>query len=213
MVTVGKLSLKVSKVCQFSSAVQYTVQCSYSIRSMIHDASQIVIKTLQIAAAASIEPFKGQIVGLHELFSALTRSVESSTGGTSGAIYAIFFNALSNSIRNTPQGSRSMTAVIATALSAALSQLFTYTTARCGHKTLMDALIPFVEVFSSTLDVRTAVEAANEGAQATRTLKAVLGRASYVGDEAFEVDGGIPDPGALGVVSVLRGIEAVVGRC
>lgn len=77
---------------------------------------------------------------------------------------------------------------------------------------MMDALIPFVEIFGTTLDLGAAVSAADQGAQATRTLKAVLGRASYVGDEAFNVDGGIPDPGALGVVSVLKGIEAVVGK-
>ena len=69
----------------------------------------------------------------------------------------------------------------------------------------MDALIPFVETFQKTLDFGEAVKDAEKGGAGTRQLDAVLGRASYVGKEAFGEDG-IPDPGALGVVSVLNGI-------
>ena len=48
---------------------------------------------------------------------------------------------------------------------------------------------------------------AEKGAEGTRKLNALLGRASYIGKESFEREGGgVPDPGALGVVSVLKGI-------
>lgn len=70
----------------------------------------------------------------------------------------------------------------------------------------MDALIPFTEAFASGSSLEAAVMEARNGAEATRKLDAVLGRASYVGKEIFEVEGGIPDPGAMGVVSVLQGI-------
>ena len=73
----------------------------------------------------------------------------------------------------------------------------------------MDTLIPFVETFRQTLNFGEAVKYGEKGAEETRGLDAVLGRASYVGKDAFG-KGGIPDPGALGVVSVLKGILKVV---
>lgn len=76
----------------------------------------------------------------------------------------------------------------------------------------MDALIPFVETFESTKDLEAAIVESQNGVEATRKLDAVLGRASYVAKENFsrEEHDGIPDPGALGVVSILRGIGATL---
>ena len=70
----------------------------------------------------------------------------------------------------------------------------------------MDALIPFVMTFSGGSTLEAAVMESRKGAENTRKLDAVLGRASYVSKETFEREGGIPDPGAMGVVSVLQGI-------
>lgn len=74
----------------------------------------------------------------------------------------------------------------------------------------MDALIPFVEAVQNT-SLQNAYQEARNGADATRAMEAVLGRASYVGKEIFTEQDGIPDPGALGVVSVLRGICIALG--
>ena len=49
--------------------------------------------------------------------------------------------------------------------------------------------------------------AAVEGAEATRTMSAVAGRASYVPDSQVQ---GTPDPGAMAVALVL---QAVVRTC
>jgi dihydroxyacetone kinase len=137
-------------------------------------------------------------------------------GGTSGALYAIFLNALANAlpsphlptnVKFTTDLNISLT--LATALPVALAELSLYTTARRGHKTLMDALIPFVETFASTLNFRQALEEARKGAEGTRELDAQLGRATYVGREGMEIER-VPDPGALGVVSVLMGIADIL---
>lgn len=71
----------------------------------------------------------------------------------------------------------------------------------------MDALIPFVAKFQETLDFDQALELANKQAHGTRGLDAMLGRASYVSKEHIEREGGVPDPGAIGVVSVLQGLQ------
>lgn len=142
------------------------------------------------------------------IFRVISNTIESSMGGTSGAIYAIFFNAVTNYLSSPFDGSDSgfLSMRIRLALNSGVAQLCRYTSARKGHKTLMDALIPFTEAFASGSSLEAAVMEARNGAEATRKLDAVLGRASYVGKEIFEVEGGIPDPGAMGVVSVLQGI-------
>lgn len=145
---------------------------------------------------------------LIHIFQAIATTVERSMGGTSGAIYAIFFNALANSLSSNLSSSSpaiSVVKLLSRSLSQALEELCRYTTARKGHRTLMDALVPFVETFSHTTDFGNVVESASEGADGTRSMNALLGRASYVGKEAFGSDG-VPDPGALGIVSVLEGI-------
>lgn len=132
-------------------------------------------------------------------------------GGTSGAIYAIFFNAVSTAIRTMPSDDSTLK-ILQRSLEYGLKELCQYTTARIGDRTLMDALIPFVNVFARGNDFNTAVAAACEGAAKTKSMAAMLGRASYVSKEQYEAEGGIPDAGALGIVSILEGISQALSR-
>lgn len=147
--------------------------------------------------------------------------IEDSMGGTSGAIYAIFFNAVSNALypewqstaTNPSLENISMLALISRALQHGLLELYQYTYARRGHRTLMDALIPFVETLAKDdLDLKKACTAAADAAEGTRFLSATFGRASYVNKDQFDKESGIPDPGALGVVSVVEGISNGIER-
>jgi dihydroxyacetone kinase len=133
-------------------------------------------------------------------------------GGTSGAIYAIYINAVASSLANMKRtivspSDASVSRCMAIALQGGLEELYKYTLARRGHRTLMDALIPFVETFCKSLDFQEAILAAQKGCEETRMMEATLGRASYVGRDRFVENGGIPDPGALGIVSILKGIQ------
>ncbi|KAK5060142.1 hypothetical protein LTR84_010026 [Exophiala bonariae] len=133
--------------------------------------------------------------------------VENTMDGTSGAIYAIFLNALAHGLREQDTGSSKEVdaKVWAAALKSSLQALAKYTPAAVGDRTLMDALVPFVETLDSTGDVKKAAEAAKEGAEKTKNLKASLGRAVYVGAEQ-EWMGKIPDPGAWGLQEFLVGL-------
>lgn len=135
-------------------------------------------------------------------------------GGTSGAIYAIFLNAVANSLITTGSSSLEipLEKLISNSLCQGLNELCRYTPARVGHRTLMDALIPFVNCLSKSGCLHQAIQDARKGAEGTRNMAAALGRASYVDQDRFEEEGGIPDPGALGVVSILRGIEASLNQ-
>lgn len=162
---------------------------------------------LYLALLEETKSIEGSIA-VHQLFRHAATAAERGMGGTSGAIYAIFLNALANSLSRRA-AEDSWAAVVPAALSDALNELFKYTLARKGHRTLMDALIPFVEALQgASSSFEEAIEQAILGAESTRRMEAAMGRASYVSKDVFEKEGGVPDPGALGVVSVLKGISA-----
>ncbi|KAF7512114.1 hypothetical protein GJ744_002276 [Endocarpon pusillum] len=137
--------------------------------------------------------------------------VENSMDGTSGAIYAIFLNALAHGLREQDTGSKQEVNAKAwtAALKSSVAALGKYTPAQPGDRTLMDALIPFVKTLGESGDVKKAAEAAAKGAEETKGMKASLGRAVYVGGES-EWMGKIPDPGAWGLKEFLEGLA---GAC
>lgn len=141
---------------------------------------------------------------LSETLHKISDLVESYMGGTSGGLYSIFISGLShgvisNASKDTPVDSK----VFAKALQSALDTLYKYTRARPGDSTVIDALEPFVKEFVSSNDLKKAVAAADKGAQSTGSIEAKFGRASYVGDSSD-----IPDPGAIGLVEFLKGLES-----
>ena len=80
--------------------------------------------------------------------------------------------------------------------------------AAAGEKTMLDAMIPardaYVQAAASGADIRTAagkaLEAAGNGVEYTKTIKATKGRASYVGDRSI----GHQDPGATSFFMMLE---------
>ncbi|CAN9185723.1 unnamed protein product [Alternaria alternata] len=140
------------------------------------------------------------------LMSHIIQVVELAMDGTSGAIYAIFLNALAHGLRqNAPSSPQPVTpAIWAKALDSSLKALGKYTPAKPGDRTLMDALYPFVETLSKTESIEKAAAAAQGGAQGTKGMKASLGRTVYVGGEGFQE---VPDPGAHGLAELLLGLS------
>lgn len=125
--------------------------------------------------------------------------------GTSGALYAIFLNALVQSLAAFPQG-EATPQVWASALEQSCKTMSKYTPARPGDRTLVDALYPFVDVLGKSGDLKKAVEAAHIGAENTRGMRASLGRTVYVGGSGFEQ---VPDPGAWGLRCFFLGLGGI----
>ena len=138
-------------------------------------------------------------------FAKIVHIVENTMDGTSGALYAIFLNALTHSFRTqNPSTPTELTSRIwAEALSLSLQALSQYTPAQPGDRTLMDSLFPFVETLEKTGSTKKAAQAAAKGAESTRGMKASLGRTVYVGGEGWQ---GVPDPGAHGLSEFLKGV-------
>ncbi|PTB68258.1 dihydroxyacetone kinase [Trichoderma citrinoviride] len=134
----------------------------------------------------------------------IAQVIESNMDGTSGALYAIFTNALASGLqgRSTSQKTTVTTETWATALQAALKSLARYTPAQPGDRTVVDALVPFVNTLAETLNLARAVEAAKKGSDSTKGMEASLGRSVYVNAEGWNE---CPDPGAHGLVKLLEG--------
>ncbi|KAI9837246.1 MAG: hypothetical protein M1819_000320 [Sarea resinae] len=137
--------------------------------------------------------------------SSIISVIELSMDGTSGALYAIFLNALAHGLRvqSPPSPKPATPEVWARALQISLESLGQYTPAKPGDRTLIDALEPFVNTLSETNDPKKAAEAARKGSEGTKGMKASLGRTVYVGGEGWQ---GVPDPGAHGLSVFLSGI-------
>ena len=133
--------------------------------------------------------------------------IEDNMDGTSGAIFSIFLVALVSAIKAIPPSKRTLdTQTWGTVGKAALSQLQLATPARQGDRTLMDALEPFVESIANEDTVDIAVAKAKAGVEATKGMKATLGRAVYVEEGAWSV---VPDPGAVGILCLIEGLAGV----
>jgi dihydroxyacetone kinase len=130
-------------------------------------------------------------------------------GGTLGAIISIFLAGITNALLSSSESKATPEFMGKMAL-AGLETLKQRTAARVGHRTVMDALIPFAEVLAETGDVKKAAEACRKGGESTVELIAKLGRATYVGERE---DGGAlpPDPGAMAFVVVAEGLAKVLG--
>ncbi|CAK7240010.1 MAG: dihydroxyacetone kinase Dak1 [Sporothrix thermara] len=137
---------------------------------------------------------------------AIVPVVERSMDGTSGALYAIFLNALVHALR---QQSASATGSAtspdwAAALRQSCDTLSRYTPARPGDRTLVDALYPFVDKLGEAgASVADAAAASRAGAEHTKGMKASLGRTVYIGGSGFEK---VPDPGAWGLACFFEGL-------
>ncbi|KAG7420173.1 Dihydroxyacetone kinase 1 [Fusarium oxysporum f. sp. rapae] len=147
------------------------------------------------------QPLTGDVV---VDLSSIVTIVETAMDGTSGALYAIFLNALVHALRELSPGTASPE-VWAKALKMSSDALAKYTPARPGDRTLVDALHPFVEALNQTGDVKKAADAALEGANKTKGMQASLGRTVYIGGSGYQE---VPDPGAWGLASFFLGLSS-----
>ncbi|KAF5556035.1 dihydroxyacetone kinase [Fusarium phyllophilum] len=147
------------------------------------------------------QPLTGDVV---VDLSSIVTIVETAMDGTSGALYAIFLNALVHALRELSPGTASPE-IWAKALKMSSDALAKYTPARPGDRTLVDALHPFVEALNQTGDAKKAADAALEGANKTKGMQASLGRTVYIGGSGYQ---DVPDPGAWGLASFFLGLSS-----
>lgn len=167
------------------------------------------LKTGATSLLAALDAGLAKPGSVVEVLVELEDIVESKMGGTLGGILGIFFVALRSAVEANidlaTASSGGADALWGAALATALESLRRYTPAAVGDRTVMDTLIPFAEAVPKS-GFAAAVDSAVRGAEATKTMKAKLGRATYVGgkDDGGELP---PDPGAWGAMVVIRGLK------
>ncbi|KAK9824231.1 hypothetical protein WJX72_008791 [[Myrmecia] bisecta] len=140
---------------------------------------------------------------------AIARSV-STMGGSSGALYNIFFTAAAGALHSSSPGQEvPSVATCAAAFQTGVAAMQRYGGASAGDRTMLDALLPAARAFKDSAAggfggaIRAAASAAEQGAEATKSMAASAGRSSYVPMAALA---DTADPGAQAVACWLRAI-------
>ncbi|KAJ3538802.1 hypothetical protein NMY22_g5013 [Coprinellus aureogranulatus] len=169
--------------------------------------------TLKAGAQAVLDAIEqGKIRGDDVVSSliAVAQVAEEAMGGTSGALYSIFFSALAQGFQSQPipPGSVASGAQWVQSLSSALDKLYSYTRARRPSRTLIDPLSAFIEAMQNSGDEgwAKAVAAAAQAAEETRDLAAKAGRSAYVASDYLQKER-VADPGAWGVKTILEALN------
>jgi phosphoenolpyruvate---glycerone phosphotransferase subunit DhaL len=137
----------------------------------------------------------------------------SKVGGASGPLYGTAFRRAARALGDEPDVDLPG---LAEALEAALAGVKKLGAASEGEKTMVDALAPAVTAFSKAVSDGAAApgalaaltEAADAGAQATISMQARKGRASYLGPRSV----GHEDPGAASTALILHALRDVAVR-
>jgi dihydroxyacetone kinase-like protein len=119
-------------------------------------------------------------------------------GGASGPLYGTLFMALGKELPAEPT-----LADAARALGAAIDAVKARGKSEVGQKTMLDVLAPVREALAAGRDP---VAAANQAAEATVPMKAVRGRASFLGDRSI----GHMDPGARSSALIVAAVADVL---
>ena len=142
---------------------------------------------------------------IKNFFEKLAAGVMSVGGGSAGPLYGTFIEGLSAPLSDE---SEIDAALLKAMLAGSRDALFEVTKARCGGKTMMDAIIPAIEAAEAIEDadiptiLAAAAEAAKEGAKNTENMVSKFGRARSYGDATL----GTKDAGALSASLFFEGL-------
>ncbi|KAI5429685.1 hypothetical protein KIW84_034311 [Lathyrus oleraceus] len=154
-----------------------------------------------VIVAAATAPLNDAAETVGEIGSTIGKSM----GGTSGTIYSILCKAAcaqlktsSHSVITSKQGVK--------ALASAMDVVSKYGGAKVGYRTFLDALIPALSSLEKRLSsgddpataFLTSSQAALDGAESTKKMRAKAGRTLYV---PREIQSSVPDPGAYATAS------------
>lgn len=131
-------------------------------------------------------------------------------GGASGPLYGTFF--LRMAAVSAGRRGLDLDALVA-AVEAGVGGIVQRGRAEAGDKTMLDAWFPALDSLRSGADLRAALQAAaaaaDAGRAATESMRAMKGRASYLGERSI----GHIDPGASSAALVVRALADVVDGC
>jgi dihydroxyacetone kinase len=161
-----------------------------------------------LAAAEAARTTEG---GVQTVLAAAGAAFGDKAGGTSGILWGLLLDGVGQELGNT-ESVTDQGLVHAVRVSA--TRLQEFGKAQLGDKTMLDALLPFVDALEMAVDSGTAVaqawceaaQTSTEAAQATSSLVPKIGRARPLAERSV----GTPDPGAISLALIVTAIGDVL---
>ncbi len=146
-----------------------------------------------------------------EALKAIALTLQNEVGGSSGPLYSVLLLRAAQSLQTSNADDPRSWAKACVDGCQAVSELGG---AELGDRTMLDALVPFAQTFTTALNEGTplkdaleiAVGAAEAAAEATAQMIPRRGRSSYLRERAL----GHPDPGAIAVTIWLRALISAI---
>ncbi|KAJ3129210.1 hypothetical protein HK098_002194 [Nowakowskiella sp. JEL0407] len=173
--------------------------------------AESILERISVNADGTVTSKGMNLDNASETFVAISQILEQCMGGSSGALYCLFFDSLANKLSVDVNPS---IANWASGLCAGVNALTLYGGAKLGDRTMLDSLIPAVTTFAEKVKNNTefhvavseAKDAAITGCEKTKEIEtAVVGRASYLVAGGLK---GTPDPGAFAVKVIVGAISS-----
>jgi D-erythrulose 4-kinase len=161
------------------------------------------------AAAAAANEAQG---GIEAVLTAAGHAFSDKAGGTSGILWGLLLERVGKGLGNT----EAVTAQrLADAVQGSAQHLKGFSKAKLGDKTMLDALLPFVDTLVDQVNAgasiseawRSAADACRNAAEATASLIPKIGRARPLAERSV----GTPDPGAVSLGLIVTAIGEVLG--
>ncbi len=141
---------------------------------------------------------------LPEALKAVGTKLVMTVGGASGPLFGTLFMALGKELPRAPNR-----AGLAAALGKAIEAVAARGKSQIGQKTMLDVLQPVYEALAQGKTGAEIADVADQAAEATVPMKALRGRASFLGDRSI----GHMDAGARSTALLVRAVaEAVEGH-
>ncbi|MER8581821.1 dihydroxyacetone kinase subunit DhaL [Mesorhizobium sp. M1423] len=140
---------------------------------------------------------------LPEALKAIGTKLVMTVGGASGPLFGTLFMALGKEISAAPDRAN-----LAAAFGKAIEAVAARGKSQAGQKTMLDVLQPVHEALLQGRAAADIAEVADNAAEATVPMKALRGRASFLGDRSI----GHMDAGARSTALLVRAVAEIIER-
>ncbi|MFI0844867.1 dihydroxyacetone kinase subunit DhaL [Mesorhizobium sp. IMUNJ 23232] len=140
---------------------------------------------------------------LPDALKAIGTKLVMTVGGASGPLFGTLFLTLGKELPAEPGGPE-----LASAFGKAVDAVAARGKSQAGQKTMLDVLYPVQAALAAGKTGAEIADAADAAAEATKPLKAIRGRASFLGDRSI----GHIDPGARSSALIVRAVTKTLER-
>lgn len=154
------------------------------------------------AVAAMLD--KTQEEDLGRIFMESSKAFNAAAPSSLGTILSIGMKGMAKALKGRSECSL---AEMAEAMEIGITNIMEKAESKAGEKTILDTLIPAVQAMKENIGdeqlFKKVYEAAEAGAESTRNMKSVHGRAAYYGDKSI----GLVDGGAIAGALIFKALQ------